>query len=405
MSQVNRLCTRDVDFQPSDPAAASNSDGRTLEGYAAVFGAPARINSWEGNFEERIAPGAFKKTLSERKPVVQFDHGKDPRTGTVPIASIQEIREDDKGLYVRARMFDNPVVEPIRQAIADQAISGMSFRFNVVRDEWRDASGQMLRPEELARLLHDSGSRGPLQRTLKEVQLFEAGPVVTPAYPQTSVGVRSLTDEERQALVEEYRRTMEVEEAKPAETILQEAGYTSEQVTESALRGEHGPETVAFQASEDDELRELAEDVAADEERKTPAPEPADAPAGYADAQKHLPIGTAAECQDSWARLHHDKKLEDSYVSHERAVIKTRIKAAAEKLGIKLHKDPLPESWKNFNGGKYEKSAEVEAEERDERTMSMGDGASGGDAVPAGGENPEKKKHTLIDGMCTVCGY
>jgi hypothetical protein len=49
--------------------------------------------------------------------------------------------------------------------------------------------------------------QGPLTRTIKEVKLMEAGPVVFPAYPQTSVGVRSLTDEQRESLVEEYTRT------------------------------------------------------------------------------------------------------------------------------------------------------------------------------------------------------
>jgi len=390
MSQVNRLCTRSVDFEP----VQQDGDGRTLEGYGAVFGSPTNINSWEGRFEETVAPGAFKKTLSERTPVVQFDHGKDPRTGTCPIAAVQELREDQNGLYVKARMFDNPVVEPIRQAIAGGAIRGMSFRFNVVRDEWRDGAGNLLGPNELSRLLHDSGNRGPLKRTLKEVQLYEVGPVVNPAYPGTSVGVRSLTDEEREELLEEYRRTMDGPEG-GSETVAEEAP------AETILRGEHGPEILSELT---DEPTLTAEEIASGE-RKTPPPEPAAAPAGYADAQKHLPIGTAEECQHSWARLHHDKTLEDSYVSHERAEIKKRIKAAAKGFGIKLHKDPLPESWKNFNGGKFEKSAEApEVEEReDERAMSLGDGASGGDAVPAGGEKP--KKHMLVDGNCAACGY
>jgi HK97 family phage major capsid protein/HK97 family phage prohead protease len=206
---MKNLCTRSVDFTPIRDDA-DTGDGRTLEGYGAVFDVPTRINSWEGCFDESIAPGAFRKTLSERKPVMQFDHGRDARTGSVPIAAIQEIREDPDGLYVKASMFDNPVVEPIRQAIEGGAIKGMSFRFNVVRDEWRDAKGVPVRPEELQRLLYGTRDpdRTPLQRTLKEVQLFEVGPVVNPAYTQTSVGVRSLSDEERTELVEEYVRSM-----------------------------------------------------------------------------------------------------------------------------------------------------------------------------------------------------
>lgn len=166
------LLTRAVAFE----TRAASDDGFTLEGYAAVFDTPTEINSWEGNFEERIAHGAFAKTLSERKPVVQFDHGKDIATGSVPIAAIDQIREDKRGLFVRARLFDNPRVEPIRQAIAGGAIDGMSFRFRVTREEW-DESGSL-----------------PV-RTIREVDLFELGPVVFPAYEATSVGVRSLLAE------------------------------------------------------------------------------------------------------------------------------------------------------------------------------------------------------------------
>lgn len=188
------LLTRAVTFE----TRAANDDGFTLEGYAAVFDAPTEINSWEGNFEERIAPGAFAKTLKERTPVIQWDHGHDAATGSVPIAAIDKIREDDHGLFVSARMFDNARVEPIRQAIAGGAIDGMSFRFRVVKEEW-DESGDM-----------------PV-RTIKELDLFELGPVAFPAYTSTSVGVRSLLadlpDAERVQLIYDLRA-----EAAPAGT-------------------------------------------------------------------------------------------------------------------------------------------------------------------------------------------
>ncbi len=157
-------------------AAGDNAEGFTLEGYAAVFGDATRIDSWEGRFDEIIERGAFSKTISERMPVIQFDHGHDVATGSVPIGAIEELKEDDKGLFVRARLHDNARVEPIRQAIESGAIDGMSFRFRVTREEW-DESGEIP------------------TRTIREVELFELGPVVFPAYASTSVGVRSLMSE------------------------------------------------------------------------------------------------------------------------------------------------------------------------------------------------------------------
>lgn len=203
------MITRNCEFRAA--SKTSDGDGRTLEGYAAVFNQDTEINSWEGRFTERIAPGAFKKTLRERKPIMQFNHGRDQRTGQVPIGVFTDIREDDHGLPVVARLFDNDLVEPIRQAIEGGAVTGMSFTFNVVRDEWRDNKGKQVKGDEIYRLLYEPGERGPLQRTIKEVRLFEAGPVVSPAYQGTSVGVRSadeLSEEERQAVAAEYLKTM-----------------------------------------------------------------------------------------------------------------------------------------------------------------------------------------------------
>jgi HK97 family phage prohead protease len=182
-----------VERSTSFEARDVGDDGFTLEGYGAVFGQPTRIDSWEGTFDEQIDRGAFTKTLSERMPVLQFDHGRDPATGSVPIGSITALRPDEHGLFVQARLHDNARVEPIRQAIASGAVDGMSFRFQVIRDEW-DERGEM-----------------PM-RTLKEVSLMEVGPVVFPAYAGASVGVRSilatLPECERAALIEEIRQAV-----------------------------------------------------------------------------------------------------------------------------------------------------------------------------------------------------
>ncbi|ELB89004.1 hypothetical protein Rwratislav_31624 [Rhodococcus wratislaviensis IFP 2016] len=180
---------RDIEFR----SAESGGDGRTLSGYAAVFDQDTEIDSYEGQFFERIAPGAFAKTLRERKPIMQYNHGFDPRVGTVPIGAFTDIREDQRGLFVEARLFDNDVVEPVRQAIEAHAIGGMSFKFRVVRDDWRDDNGDPLSAKDVASLLYRPGTRGPLRRTIKEVQLYEAGPVSSPAYAGTSVGVRHQT--------------------------------------------------------------------------------------------------------------------------------------------------------------------------------------------------------------------
>jgi HK97 family phage prohead protease len=138
-----------------------------------VFDTFTEINDLEGRFREQIAPGAFKRTLGMRMPVLQFDHGQHPLIGSIPLGRITSIVEDGFGLRVRARLSDNWLVEPVRDAIRDGAITGMSFRFRVVDDEWSRTRD------------------GMAERTIREVELFEVGPVVFPAYASTSVGVRS----------------------------------------------------------------------------------------------------------------------------------------------------------------------------------------------------------------------
>lgn len=186
------LLCRSVPFEQR--ATDEDGDGLTLEGYGAVFGTPTRIDSWEGVFDEEIARGAFKKSLRERTPVLQFDHGRHPMVGSIPLGSFEKLSEDDEGLFVSARLHDNWLVQPVRDAIKSKAIPGMSFRFQVIKDEWRTADGKLVKPDDVARLLWSADPANPdtvLRRTLKEVRLFEVGPVVFPAYAETSVSVRS----------------------------------------------------------------------------------------------------------------------------------------------------------------------------------------------------------------------
>jgi HK97 family phage prohead protease len=185
MSRVLGPSLRSFDFE-----TRSSDDGRTMEGYVAVFNHPTRIPDRAGDFDEEIHPGFARRYLSERgMPVMQYDHGKDPRVGTVPIGVYDVFEPDKRGYFVRGRLLDNAVVEPVRQAIASGAIKGMSFRFLVPPggDKW------------------SRGSDGRDKRDVFDADIPEAGPVVFPAYAATSVSVRTLlaaySDEERAELI------------------------------------------------------------------------------------------------------------------------------------------------------------------------------------------------------------
>lgn len=152
---------------------SEESDGRTLRGLAVPFNDPTRIdNLFEGTFDEQFAPGSFKRSLGLRTPKLQFDHGTHPMIGSLPIGDIRKIWESKRGLEVEAEIFQADLFAPLREAIAAQAIDGMSIRFRPTVVE-SDETTQV----EL--------------RTVTEAELIELGPVIFPAYPGTSVDLRS----------------------------------------------------------------------------------------------------------------------------------------------------------------------------------------------------------------------
>lgn len=175
---VTLLCRRQAEFRID--VSPDGGDGLTFEGHAAVFGQPTVISGGEakgapgGRFIEELSPGAFRKTLEDyaasgRMPVMQFNHGMDSRYGQEPIGVYTSMYEDDIGLFVAGRM--NPHFESLLHSIRSGAIDSMSFTFAAVREDWNKD----------AEVWH---------RTLREVRLFEAGPVVWPAYPGTDAGLR-----------------------------------------------------------------------------------------------------------------------------------------------------------------------------------------------------------------------
>lgn len=155
-----------------------SSDGLTLEGYAAVFDQPTRISDFSGEFEEIISPGAFKRSLDTKMPVLMFEHGRHPLLGSMPLGVIERAEEDSTGLHITARLSDNWLIQPVRDAVRDRAVTGMSFRFSVPDggDSWTTRRDDV----DL--------------RTISEARVSELGPVVFPAYEPTTAQIRSLAE-------------------------------------------------------------------------------------------------------------------------------------------------------------------------------------------------------------------
>lgn len=140
--------------------------GRRLEGYAAVFNAPAAI----GRFTETIRPGAFRTSLAAGADTLALvDH--DPSrllartsSGTLRLA------EDSRGLSFAIDLPDTQLGRDMLAMAERRDLGGMSFGFRVTDEAWPT----------------------PDQRELRAVHLIEISVVQSfPAYSATTITARA----------------------------------------------------------------------------------------------------------------------------------------------------------------------------------------------------------------------
>lgn len=280
---IPRFVERSFDFQPIRAVAeADGGDGRTFNGYAAVFNSLTRIDSWEGYFDEQIARGAFKKSIRERMPVLQFDHGRSTTIGSMPIGVIKKLGEDDRGLKVDARMHAAPLFEPLRENLIAGSINGMSFRFEVVKEDWHFRGKKVTDPEQVLRLIwrrETDMDEDVIVRTLRELKVPELGPVVFPAYPDTTASVRGreMIDlmARDQSMVLQFRNSIARAMGEPGSSEVADDLVTEEPTnTPDETSSETGDQTDSITPESDPEPVQPEDDSnEAPEEAEPPAPE------------------------------------------------------------------------------------------------------------------------------------
>jgi HK97 family phage prohead protease len=162
----------------------ADDDGMpTLHGHFAVFDRWTEIDSlFEGHFLERIAPGAFTKTFKEQRSEMRvlLQHGMDPQAGDKPLGPIEVLEEDEIGGRYSVPLLDTSYNRDIVPGL-EAGLYGASFRFRVMREEIEEEPGRS-----------EHNPDGITERTIKEAQVFEFGPVTFPAYQEATAGVRSL---------------------------------------------------------------------------------------------------------------------------------------------------------------------------------------------------------------------
>ena len=150
----------------------ADENEKKLKGYAAVFD---KLSENLGGFREKIAKGAFAKTIEKADVRLLINHEGLPlaRTKSHTLA----LAEDNEGLRFEADLdLSDPDVQRIIPKLKRKDLNQMSFGFYTVSDKWEHPSEKSTK-ESI--------------RTLLEVDLYDISIVTYPAYPQTSVNIRS----------------------------------------------------------------------------------------------------------------------------------------------------------------------------------------------------------------------
>jgi HK97 family phage prohead protease len=162
--------TKRIEYRIFKTQIRAKGDTPQIEGYAAVFNTETDL----GWFRESIAPGAFKRALSEKQDVrCLFNHEPDHVLGRTKSGTLA-LNEDNTGLHFVCDLPETQMGKDVRAMILRGDVDQCSFGF-IVREE---------------DVVYGDKSKDTV-RVIKDVDLFDVSPVTYPAYPTTSVEARS----------------------------------------------------------------------------------------------------------------------------------------------------------------------------------------------------------------------
>ena len=167
-----------------------------IVGHAALFNSMSLdIGGFMGGFRETIEPGAFDDAIDGSDIRSLFNHDSNIVLGRMSAGTLT-VAEDDVGLLSETTPPDTQLVrDMVLTPMRRKDITQMSFAFSV-------------KPGK-AGAVFDEDDDGNVVRTIVAGgvrELYDTSVVTYPAYPDTTVAVRSLhdileTDEERKRLI------------------------------------------------------------------------------------------------------------------------------------------------------------------------------------------------------------
>jgi hypothetical protein len=238
-----------------------SADDERFVGHAAVFDVRTSIgNPLKWGFYEELASGCFTKTLKECDARFLLDHDSYYVVSRMS-ADTLTLKEDKTGLAVDSDLDVNlSYVKDLKANVRNGNVTGMSFGFYVVKDQWSTEEVEV------------TGSKEPIEvevRRILEVRLVEVSAVTFPAYDATDAGLRDVSRTLRaRGDVEAIKRRIEVRPElevlldeisarSPRQSTVEESTVEDDVVESSAE--EPGESTPRQSDSETEESTEPAE--------------------------------------------------------------------------------------------------------------------------------------------------
>lgn len=182
----------------SNGEAPVAGEGRTISGYAVVFGVESRVLwDWDGEFVEVIERGAIDEALINSSDVkALFNHDRDHLLArSTNGEGTLKLTLDDHGLRFEFEAPETTAGNDVLELVRRGDLKGCSFAFTA----------------EAENIEYSKNGEERLRRVKKLSGLYDVSVVVDPAYTQTSVDARSFEPQEDPKPAEEGENTMSQE--------------------------------------------------------------------------------------------------------------------------------------------------------------------------------------------------
>jgi len=187
---------RTIDAENTELRSVDDDEQQYCEGFGVVYDREVEIYP---GYYEKINANAFKRCLDKNTEIKSFiNHNCEQILSTTKSNPSLQIESREKGLWFKSPIPPTQYGKDLAENLRRGNIKGASFMFSV------PDGGDMITRDK----------KGKVHREIVDCDIYEIGPVTSPAYNSTRVNLRSI-----ESVVEELNELAEEEKESISETI------------------------------------------------------------------------------------------------------------------------------------------------------------------------------------------